>query len=63
MPEMDGHKLAERVLKLYPEASVLLISGHQKEPPAAKSAQVRFLQKPFFPSELLANLRELLPES
>ena len=35
MPEMDGDKLAERVLKLQPGVSVLLISGHYGEPPAA----------------------------
>jgi len=63
MPEMDGGKLAERVLKLQPEVHVLLISGHHKEPPAVgKPPQVRFLRKPFFPSQLLQYLRELLPE-
>ena len=64
MPEMDGGKLAERVLKLHPEASVLLISGHYKEAPAAaKGGHVLFLRKPFFPSELLRYLRQLLPEA
>ncbi len=64
MPEMDGSKLAERVLKLHPEAGVLLISGHYKEPPAsARNGQVMFLRKPFFPSQLLQYLRELLPEA
>jgi CheY-like chemotaxis protein len=62
MPEMDGGKLAERVLKLQPEARVLLISGQGKEPAAARLPQVRFLRKPFFPSVLLQNIRELLPE-
>ncbi|MBZ5623134.1 MAG: response regulator [Acidobacteriia bacterium] len=63
MPEMDGNKLAERVLKLHPEASILLISGHYKDPPpVAKSSQVRFLKKPFFPSQLLQFLHELLPD-
>lgn len=63
MPEMDGNKLAERVLKLHPEASVLLISGHDKDPPVAfKSDQVKFLKKPFFPSQLIQFLHELLPE-
>ena len=63
MPEMDGNKLAERVLKLHPEASVLLISGYYKETPlAAKSSRVKFLRKPFFPSQLIERLRELLPE-
>ena len=36
MPEMDGNKLAERVLKLHPRASVLLISGEVNEAPAVK---------------------------
>jgi two-component system cell cycle sensor histidine kinase/response regulator CckA len=64
MPEMDGNKLAERVLKLYPEASILLISGHYQEPPlAAKSGHVKFLKKPFFPSQLIQLLHELLPEA
>lgn len=63
MPEMDGNRLAERVLKLHPETAILLISGHYKEPPAAvRSGQMRFLPKPFFPSQLLQYLRELLPE-
>jgi DNA-binding NtrC family response regulator len=62
MPEMDGTKLMAKVLELQPEASVLLISGHSKEPVAAtRNARVRFLKKPFFPSDLLAALRELLP--
>ncbi len=64
MPEMDGTRLAERFLKLHPEAFVLLISGHYKDAPAgARSSQVRFLKKPFFPSQLLEHLRELLPET
>jgi DNA-binding NtrC family response regulator len=64
MPEMDGYKLAERVLKLHPEASVLLISGHYKDPPAsAKSGRMKFLKKPFFPSQLIQFLQELLPEA
>jgi two-component system cell cycle sensor histidine kinase/response regulator CckA len=63
MPEMDGSKLAERVLKLHPGASVLLISGHYKDAPVgAKNGQISFLRKPFFPSELLQHLRALLPE-
>lgn len=62
MPEMDGGKLAERVLKLQPKARVLLISGQAKEPAVTKLPNVRFLRKPFFPSMLLQNLRELLEE-
>ena len=64
MPEMDGTRLAERVLDLYPDAAVLLISGHYKEaPPSARARHVTFLRKPFFPSQLLAHLKELLPDT
>jgi CheY-like chemotaxis protein len=60
MPEMDGNKLAERILNLYPGTSVLLISGHYREVPP-DSARLRHLKKPFFPSDLISHLRELLP--
>ena len=63
MPEMDGTKLMAKVLELQPEASVLLISGHyREEPKAAENPRVKFLKKPFFPSDLLAALRDFLPE-
>jgi len=61
MPEMDGAKLADRVLKLRPETSVLLISGRYKDNEPA-SGRLRYLSKPFFPSQLIAHLREMLPE-
>lgn len=63
LPEMDGKRLAERVLKLYPEAAVLLISGRYREDsPIVKSARVKFLRKPFFPSDLMRAVAELFPE-
>ena len=62
MPEMDGNKLAERVLKLHPRVSVLLISGEVNEAPAVKGRRVRFLKKPFFPAELIRVLREMLAD-
>jgi CheY-like chemotaxis protein len=60
MPEMDGARLADRFLKLRPEARVLLISGQAKPPSVSKLPNVRFLRKPFFPSVLVQELRELL---
>jgi DNA-binding NtrC family response regulator len=64
MPEMDGTKLAHRVLELQPRASVLLISGHYRDDEGPnRHARMRFLPKPFFPSQLLAHLNELLPEN
>ncbi|HUB79791.1 MAG TPA: response regulator [Bryobacteraceae bacterium] len=62
MPEMDGGRLAERFLQLRPEGRVMLISGQAKTPAAAKLPNVRFLRKPFFPSMLVQELRELLRE-
>jgi CheY-like chemotaxis protein len=60
MPEMDGGRLAERYLKLRPEGRVLLISGQAKIPAVRKLPNGRFLRKPFFPSVLVQELRELL---
>ena len=61
MPEMDGNRLADRVLKLWPEASVLLISG-VKDSITTKNGRVKFLKKPFFPSDVIRVLDELLPD-
>ena len=64
LPEMDGKRLSEKVLKLHPEAAVLLISGQYSETSRmVKSARVKFLGKPFFPSDLLHALDELFPAS
>ncbi|PWT98910.1 MAG: hypothetical protein C5B51_28305 [Terriglobia bacterium] len=63
MPEMDGNKLASKVLRLRPETRILLISGHyREEPPESETGRVKFLKKPFFPSDLLESMRELLPD-
>jgi DNA-binding NtrC family response regulator len=62
MPEMDGNKLAARLLKLHPRISVLLISGAVDEAPPVKAGRVRFLKKPFFPAELIRLLREMLAD-
>jgi two-component system, cell cycle sensor histidine kinase and response regulator CckA len=61
MPVMDGNKLAGRVLKLQPQVSVLLISGSHHDSARTRFPRVRFLRKPFFPSDLLRIIRELLP--
>lgn len=64
LPEMDGKRLAEKILKLYPDAAVLLISGrYGANSPVVKSSRVKFLGKPFFPSDLMRALDELFPHS
>lgn len=62
MPEMDGNKLAEQVLKLYPRISVLLISGNANEAPAANEGRVRFLTKPFSQAQLVRLMREMVAD-
>jgi CheY-like chemotaxis protein len=64
MPEMDGNKLVTKVRELRPETAVLLISGRYREVPAktADKGRVEFLGKPFFPSDLLQAMKELLPD-
>ena|SRR5437899_4942838 len=62
MPEMGGNRLADKVLKLRPETSVLLISG-VKDGAHVKNGRVRFLKKPFFPADLIRVLEEMLPEA
>lgn len=63
LPEMDGKRLTEMILKLYPDAAVLLISGRYQEKSAVvKSTRVKFLKKPFFPSELVRVIGELFPD-
>ena len=60
MPEMDGNRLADRVLKLHPETGVLLISG-VRDASTVKNGRIRFLKKPFFPADLIRLLGEMLP--
>ena len=66
MPGMTGKELAERVLRQYPCAKVLFISGYTNEMISSKgimNGTVPFLQKPFSPSDLIRKIHELLEES
>lgn len=63
MPLMNGRDLADHIIRLRPAARILFMSGYtdtlggDQEP---LFPHVRFLQKPFTPSQLLHALRELL---
>jgi len=66
MPQMSGPQLAERVILLRPQIKMLFISGY------ADDAVVRhgfipedsaYLQKPFFPDDLIKKIREVLATS
>ncbi|KAF0245617.1 MAG: multi-sensor hybrid histidine [Planctomycetota bacterium] len=63
MPAMGGRELAGRLWQTQPELPVLFVSGYPKDelgPDVLNRDHVRFLQKPFNPSELLQAVNELL---
>ena len=49
MPDSPGEELIERMLGANPAIAAVLTSGYPCEP---RSANVRFLQKPFLPQKL-----------
>jgi two-component system cell cycle sensor histidine kinase/response regulator CckA len=63
MPGMNGTKLAEEVLSLYPQTAVLFVSGYPDN--ATEKLNLieggdNFLQKPFTPKKLLTKVREIV---
>lgn len=63
MPHMNGRELADHIMRLRPAARVLFMSGYADtggDTSDAGTPHLRFLQKPFTPSQLLQALRELL---
>jgi CheY-like chemotaxis protein len=61
MPVMSGRELAERLLALHPEATVVYMSGYQRESlPGAPPPEGAFLAKPFTPETLVRKVRTAL---
>lgn len=63
MPEMNGKDLAERLQALYPDLSVLFMSGYTANVIAHRAVLnegVHFMQKPFFIRDLAVKVREAL---
>jgi signal transduction histidine kinase len=61
MPVMSGRELAERLLALHPEATVVYMSGYQRESlPGAPPPEDAFLAKPFTPETLVRKVRTAL---
>jgi two-component system cell cycle sensor histidine kinase/response regulator CckA len=63
MPRMDGRELSERLRKSHPSLLVLYMSGHTGDELARRQLldpTVPFIQKPFHPDELVAEVQELL---
>jgi two-component system, cell cycle sensor histidine kinase and response regulator CckA len=62
MPEMSGIELVDRLHRIRPEMSVLMMSGYSREAMAGAvlSPSVSLLQKPFTPVDLCRKVREVL---
>ena len=63
MPQMGGIELARCLHEARPDIKILLTSGYTDEAPSlacSPNGSTRFLQKPFMPSELLSQVREVL---
>jgi DNA-binding response OmpR family regulator len=63
LPGVSGKDLVRRLRDPCEHAQVLYVSGYSPEHVGALSDGARFLRKPFTAQELLALVRELLPES
>ncbi|HET7544322.1 MAG TPA: response regulator [Polyangiaceae bacterium] len=63
LPGVSGKDLVRRLREPCEHAQVLYVSGYSPEHVGALSDGARFLRKPFTAQELLALVRELLPES
>lgn len=62
-PEMSGSELAERLIQLCPEMSVLFMSGYTDDAivhQGVLDAGANFIQKPFSPDALAGKVREVL---
>lgn len=62
MPLMSGPALAEEVIKLFPDISILYMSGDSDRlgSSSLEMQELTFLQKPFSPEVLASKVREVL---
>ena len=66
MPEMDGAKLAQKLVALNPDLPVLFISGFvtaREVEQAATISQFAFIRKPFRPATLVQAVQKMLAGS
>ncbi len=63
MPEMEGTRLAAKVVEIEPELPILFMSGFVTEDEveqAASISQFAFIRKPFRPATLVQAVRKML---
>jgi CheY-like chemotaxis protein len=66
MPGMNGRMMVERLIKRFPDARILFMSGYTDDalaPLGVAPADVAFLNKPFTPKELAERVRDVLDVS
>lgn len=59
MPNKDGITAKNEIIKIDPQAIILLMSGYS-ETSLGGLSDLNFIQKPMLPAKLLVNIRELL---
>ena len=63
MPEMDGKKCLEEILRIDPNAKVIIASGYSESGPASGATAFGakgFVQKPYDMRQLLTTIRKTL---
>ena len=66
MPGMSGEQVSAAIREIRPDARILLVSGYSRERAAEETpgrAAEAFLQKPFLPEDLVAEVRKLVETS
>ena len=66
MPGMNGHELAERIVRMRPETPVLFVSGHPEAEVGDNTLigrRVSLLRKPFSSDELVEKVAEVVRSS
>ena len=66
MPGMNGHQLAERIVRMRPETPVLFVSGHPEAEVGDNTLierRVSLLRKPFSSDELVERVAEVVRSS
>jgi PAS domain S-box-containing protein len=65
MPELDGRKLSQEMIRAHPGLRVMFVSGYTDDmldSKVSRSKGMDFLQKPFSPAALLQRVRKLLDQ-
>ena len=66
MPGMGGRKCLEELLKINPDAKVLIATGHSPDGPTTeflKDGAKAFVNKPYDMTQMLRAVREILDKS